>query len=208
MVIAGERPVSGRLWSRVLLALLVATLFAGCAAGPEKAAEKAPEAAAPAVDPAAKAAFDAALKAMADGKDAQAEQTLLKMAQDYPQLSGPHANLGIIYYRAGKLDKAEAAFRRAVEINPKRADSLDYLGVISREKGQFKQAAEYYQKAIAADPDYAIAHRNYGILLELYMGKLKEALAQYEQYQKLSGGKDKQVEKWIVDLRRRTGVKK
>ncbi|HEB92426.1 MAG TPA: tetratricopeptide repeat protein [Gammaproteobacteria bacterium] len=192
--------------------LMVAGLFVGCAAtGPqeieEKSAENA-ESAGPAVDPAASAAFDAALQAMANGKDVQAEKILLTMTQDFPQFSGPHANLGIIYFRAGKRDKAETAFLRAVEIKPENAVSLDYLGVINRDKGQFKEAAGFYQRAIKADPKYAYAYRNYGILLELYMGKLKQALAQYEKYQKLSNGEDKQVAKWIVDLSRRSGVKK
>jgi len=145
---------------------------------------------------------------MREGKDDQAEQILLTMTQDFPQLSGPQANLGIIYFRAGKLDQAEAAFLRAVEIKPDNAVSLDYLGVINRDKGRFKEAAGFYQRAIKADPAYAYAHRNYGILLELYMGKLKQALAQYEEYQKLTKGEDKQVAKWVVDLSRRSGAKK
>ena len=62
---------------------------------------------------------------MADGDDAQAEKILLKMTQDFPKLSGPQANLGIIYFRAKKMDKAEAAFLRAVEINSVNAISLD-----------------------------------------------------------------------------------
>ncbi len=194
---------------RLLLVLLIAGLFVGCAStGPQPSSEKSAAMTEPSVDPVARQAFDAALKAMADGKDAQAEQILLKMLKDFPALSGPQANLGIINFRAGKMAEAEAAFLRAVNIHAKNAVSLDYLGVISREKGQFKQAAEYYQQAIKADPGYAFAYRNYGILLELYMGKLAEALAQYRQYQKASGGEDKLVAKWIIDLERRTKAKK
>ncbi len=208
MVTVRGRSVSKRMIVRTVLALLIAGLFAGCAAtGPREALEKPVEKAEPAVDPAARAAFDTALKAMREGKDEQAEQILLTMTQDFPQLSGPQANLGILYFRAGKLDKAEAAFLRALEIKPDNVVSLDYLGVINRDKGRFKEAADFYRRAIAADPNYAYAHRNYGILLELYMGKLKEALAQYEEYQKLTKGEDKQVAKWIVDLSRRSGAK-
>lgn len=194
----------------VLLAGLIAALFTGCAStGPQSSSEeKSAVTAGPPVEPAAQQAFDAAIKAMADGKDAQAEKILLKMRKDFPGLSGPQANLGIIYFRAGKKADAEAAFLRAVEINAKNAVSLDYLGVMSRDKGEFKQAADYYQRAIKADADYAFAYRNYGILLELYMGKLAEALVQYKKYQDVTGGEDKLVAKWIIDLERRSKVKK
>ena len=80
--------------------------------------------------------------------------------------------------------------------------------MIQREKGRFKEAEAFYQQSIKADSSYAAVRRNYGILLELYMGKLKEALAQYKAYQELSGDKDKLVAKWIIDLERRSGEKK
>lgn len=196
-------------WTKLLWATLLALLLAGCAAtGPESTQESATEKDATPVDPLARQAFDAALKAMADGDDATAEKILLKMSRDFPDLSGPQANLGVIYFRAGQLDKAEAAFQRAVEIKPTNAVSLDYLGVIRRKQGRFKEAEVFYRRAIEADPKYATVHRNYGILLELYMGRLKDALAEYKQYQSLSGEEDKLVAKWIIDLERRSGAKK
>ena len=208
MSIANKVSVCGYTWLKLLLLVVVAGVSTGCATtGQESSTEQQARKNLPPVDPLAKQAFDAALKAMADGDDAKAERILLKMTQDFPALSGPQANLGIIYYRAKKMDKAEAAFTRAVDINPSNAASLDYLGVIQREKGKFKEAEAFYQRAIKADPAYAAAHRNYGILLELYMGKLKDALAQYKKYQELSGGKDKLVAKWVVDLERRSGKK-
>lgn len=189
--------------------MVVAGLSVGCATTgqDQMPGEQAEEPKSP-VDPLAQQAFGSALKAMADGDDAQAEKILLEMTQDFPELSGPQANLGIIYFRAKKMEKAEAAFLRAVEINPANAISLNYLGVIQREKGRFKEAEAFYQRSIEADPTHAAVHRNYGILLELYMGRLKEALAQYKAYQELSGGEDKLVAKWIVDLERRSGEKK
>jgi len=165
------------------------------------------EADVPKVDPRATAAFEKALASVRAGKDAVAEKQLLALREQFPDLSGPQVNLGIIYYRAGKFDVARSAFEKALEINPKSAVSLNYLGIISRNEGKFKEASGYYEKALQIDPDYAYAHRNFGILLELYMGRLSEALSHYRRYQELTkqqtGKEDAEAKKWIVELGRR-----
>ncbi|WP_455217668.1 tetratricopeptide repeat protein [Kaarinaea lacus] len=191
---------------RLLGVLLLVLFVAGCAAtGPEPVPEKGKtvEQPAPKVEPNALAAYASAVAAMRAGNTAVAEAKFQKLAMDYPQYSGPHNNLGIIYYHAGKLDKAKASFSKALELNPKSVVSLNHLGIISRGEGDFKKAHEYYQKALEINPDYPYVHLNMGILLELYMGKLPEALEHYKRYQELSKEEDKKVTGWIVDLERR-----
>ena len=60
-------------------------------------------------------------------------------------------------------------------------------------------------KAVTASPNYALAHYNLGVLNELYLQRLDAALQHFERYQELAGG-DKQVEKWIADLKRRVAA--
>jgi Tfp pilus assembly protein PilF len=189
-------------WLHTLLVLALVLVLASCAA-PEKktpVAEKPPE---PKVDPKAAADYQAALDALQAGDVEKAKQLFVVMSKTYPNLSGSHTNLGIIHFHAGETEAAEAAFKKALAINPNNAVSLNHLGIISRGKGEFKQAQAYYERALQIDPNYAYAHLNYGILLELYMGKLSDALAHYKQYQSLIEEKDGKVEKWIVDLERR-----
>ncbi len=71
-------------------------------------------------------------------------------------------------------------------------------------RGQFTAAAASYEKAIAADPNYAPAHRNYAVLLDLYLGDPEHALTELERYKELTG-EDKPVTSWIAELRQRTG---
>ena len=74
--------------------------------------------------------------------------------------------------------------------------------MLSRRNGDFSAAEAAYLKAVTVSPDYALAHYNLGVLNELYLRRLDVALTHFERYQALVGD-DKQVEKWIADLRRR-----
>jgi len=187
-------------------AALLVIFIAGCAATtPGTMSEKGQvvEQPAPKVAPEAMAAYASAVASLRAGNTALAESSFRKLSVDYPQYSGPHNNLGIIYYQAGKIDEAKASFKRALELNPRSVVSLNYLGIISRKEGEFKKALEYYEQALQVNPDYPNAHLNIGILLELYMGKLSEALEHYKRYQELTEEEDKKVKGWIVDLERR-----
>ncbi|UCE89659.1 MAG: tetratricopeptide repeat protein, partial [Pseudomonadota bacterium] len=88
-------------------------------------------------------------------------------------------------------------------LNPDNAAAYNHLGIVHRQRGDFKKAQDAYRQALKIEPDYALAHRNLGILYDLYMGDLSRALKHYERYQALTGGDDRQVDKWIVDLKRR-----
>lgn len=201
-------PVRERQFVRVALWLLISGVIflTGCAAtapGEDVDRQKPPQKSLPKVDPKATAAYEVALDSLRNGNDAMAEQRLRRLTQQFPTFSGPHANLGIIYYQGGKPEQAKASFNKALELNAESLVSLNHLGIISRQEGRFKEAYGLYEKALRIDPDYPYAHLNFGILLELYMGKLPEALEHYKRYQELTGEEDQEVKKWIIDLGRR-----
>ncbi len=83
---------------------------------------------------------------------------------------------------------------------------MDGLGLVYRRTGRFPDAEKSYQAAIAADPTYAGAYRNLGVLYDLYLQSPERALPVYQKYQELSGGADKQVAEWIKDVTRRAGA--
>lgn len=188
-----------------LLIGFVITFGVGCGGTSKRAPRseesiKAAEASVPGV---ARKDYDKALEAMKSGNITLAKNILSNLTQTYPDLSGPHVNLGIIYFRADEIDKAEESFKQALKINPDSAVSLNHLGIINRGKGNFKEAKSNYERALDIAPNYAYAHLNYGILLDLYMGELNEALEHYQKFQELAPGQDKEVKNWIVDLERR-----
>ena len=155
------------------------------------------------VSPEAQKDYDTALDAIRAGNKGKAKSLLTTLAQAYPELSGPYTNLGLLYFHEGNMKEAETAFTQAIKVNPRSAVSYNHLGIIYRGKGDFNKSRSYYVKALKADPNYAYAHLNYGILLDLYLGEWNEALKHYERFQTLNKEEDKEVNKWIVDLKRR-----
>lgn len=182
----------------ILLALL---MLAGCATAPAPQ----PQAATPEtrVDPALRQAFEAGLARLRDEDFAAAITTFRGIIEDNDALAGVHANLGIALARSGDPEAGRAALERAAELTPGQPVVLNQLGVLYRRAGRFQDAAEAYRKALAADPDYADAHINLGMLCELYVHDLECALKHYRRYQELASEADPEVELWIADVTRR-----
>lgn len=152
------------------------------------------------------ALFDRGVELMREGSLSAAEVLFEELTADQPELAGPWVNLGFIYISSGELDKAQAAFEQAVAANPANCDALNQLGVMARRDGRFQDAEQSYQACIQAQPLYAPAHLNLGILYELYMGRLSEALAAYNEYQLMLPEPDQQVTGWVMDLERRVAA--
>lgn len=153
----------------------------------------------------AAADFARAIALMQSGQSGEAELELQQLAAGYPQLAGPHANLGLLHRKAGRLDAAILELQAAAERSPANAVVWNELGVTLRMRGDFEAAAAAYERAIAVDPGFAPTHRNLGVLRDLYLGDPHGALAALEQYRSLTG-EDKPVTSWIAELRQRTGT--
>jgi Flp pilus assembly protein TadD len=154
----------------------------------------------------AAASFDRALAAMRNENWIEAEFELEQLVLEYRDFAGPWVNLAVIYSQDDRYDEAMDALDQALVLNPEHAAALNQKGILLREQGEFAAAEQAYRSAISADPGYAIAHYNLGVLLDLYLRRQTEALAAYETYQSLRNEPDETVARWIVDLRRRLGV--
>lgn len=147
--------------------------------------------------------FEAALALLRRGRLDDAAIAFEAMTVAYPDLAGPWLNLAIVRAEGGRTDEAERALHAAIERNPRNPVAYDLLGQLYREEGRFDEARDAYQSALRIDPDYADAHLNLAILLDLYLQRLPQALAHYERYRRLGGGDQALVERWIADLRQR-----
>jgi hypothetical protein len=151
-----------------------------------------------------KADFDRAVGFMRAGNTTEAELEFKQVALQFPQLSSPYVNLGILYRKSCRLDQSEAALKTAVERNDASAVAWTELGATQRMRGEFPDAAASYEKAIADDPNFAPAYRNLGVVTDLYLSDPERALTAFEKYKELTG-EEKPVSGWIAELRVRTG---
>lgn len=195
--------------------LLAALVTAGCASsglmGPSEpsqapTAERGAEAAVDASIPArAQTMFEQAAAAMAAGDFVDAELRFKEFVLLYPDYPGAHVNLAIISAKNEDDAATRAALDAALAADPNHPAALNQLGMLLRRNGNFLEAEAAYLKAVTVSPEYALAHYNLGVLNELYLQRLEPALQHFEAYQALVG-EDKQVERWITDLKRRVAA--
>jgi superkiller protein 3 len=76
----------------------------------------------------------------------------------------------------GKVDEAMAAFRTALDLDPKFVRSHTGLGNALAKKGRLDEAIAAYRQSLDRDPKYAKAHVNLSLTLER-TGQLEEAVA-------------------------------
>ncbi|WP_223421980.1 tetratricopeptide repeat protein [Alcanivorax limicola] len=216
----------------LLMPVLALTLLSGCASHPEHglegsgqpgesrhAAQRVGIAAAdsdaehippvphdPAVRPMAAAATEEYFRGLQYLRNDDLPRALVvfqSLTARYPALSGPWVNVGLIALRQQNWQDAEAALRQALDVNAQNPYAHNALGIALREQGRFAEAADHYQHAVTLDPLYARAHFNLGVLAELYLQDIPQALAHFQAYQALQRQPDSTVANWITDLERR-----
>lgn len=143
------------------------------------------------------------LKAAKSGDSRQAVNLLKITTETHPTFSPAYTNLGLQQLHLKDYKEAEASLKKSIELKPDNPISYLHLGVIYRLDGEFSDAKAMYTKALDLNSDYAQAHLNLGILLDMYLYDFEEALEHYETYQSLLENKDKNVAKWIIDIKRR-----
>ncbi len=82
-------------------------------------------------------------------------------------------------HQQGRLEQAQAMYRRVLDLNPRQFDALHLLGVIERQRGAPLRAVELIEEALRVDPLQARAHCNLGAALQ-DLGRTDDALASYE----------------------------
>jgi tetratricopeptide (TPR) repeat protein len=143
---------------------------------------------------------------MKEGNLKGARVRLLGMTTKYPTLSGPWVKLGQIAEKRKKYDEAVKDYTNAINANRNNVNAYIALALLQRNLGKFTAAQKAYLDVLAIWKDFPEAHLNLAILYDLYMNRPEYAQKHYEAYEFLTGGKDTNVHKWLVEIRQRTGI--
>lgn len=198
--------------SKVIGALLLAAVFAlsGCATGPKQPSaqqQAAPEQktrkpVTPLTEP-QQMMLEQALAASRSEQWGEAERTLRQLATERPDHPVAHSRLGWVLQQQGDRAGAMQAYRKAIDLDPSDAMTVNNLALMLMEDKQFREAATLLRNGLDYTPDVPELHYNLGVVSELYLLDLEAALRHYRRYRDLSESGDKAVDGWIADLERR-----
>jgi tetratricopeptide (TPR) repeat protein len=153
--------------------------------------------------------FDSAVRMLNEEQYESGIALLLKvteLAPALPALTPAHIDLGIAYGRIGDVESAEESLNTALQLDPEQPAAYNEIGLLQGRRKEFKKARASYEKALTKSEDFSYAHRNLGIVCDLYFGDYACALKHYEAYSRLAP-EEAEVVKWIADLRKRGGKK-
>ncbi|MAZ65819.1 MAG: hypothetical protein CMF25_01785 [Kangiellaceae bacterium] len=126
-----------------------------------------------------------------------------------PKYQAMHINKAIVLRAQGNLKTAISTLENCIKKQCKDPRAANLLGILYREDGQFQQALQAYQMAIAWEPNYATAHKNLAILAELYLFDFTLAKAHLVRFQQLSPllspQEQEASQRWLADLDQRLG---
>jgi tetratricopeptide (TPR) repeat protein len=89
-------------------------------------------------------------------------------------------NEAVVHHKAGRISEAERLYRQVLAVNPKHADALHLLGVISQQGGRNDVALDLIGKAIALNDRVADYHCNIGSA-HCGLGRWEEGIAHYNR---------------------------
>lgn len=142
-------------------------------------------------------------QALADQTPEKAVSQLRKLERDHrfhPEVLMLRA---MVARRQGEYGRAMQALETLLGQKPADAAATNDLALLYQRDGRVEEAASLLRRALEAHPKQPRLHYNLGVLFELYLLDLEQALAHYRHYQSVRDGKDEEVALWIRDLERR-----
>lgn len=89
--------------------------------------------------------------------------------------------LGNLCFDSDLPEKAIAAYKEVLAINPDNADVLTDMGVMYRKSGEYDKAVQSFDKAVGVNPKHEIARFNKGIVLMHDLNNPQGAIQAWEE---------------------------
>jgi tetratricopeptide (TPR) repeat protein len=119
--------------------------------------------------------FDKAAAALSSGDYAAAEAGFQQVLKASPNHIGALGNLGVVYSKTGRLDKAIGVYRRALRLSPSDKGLLLNLGLAYVKQDSYADALPIFQSLVKAAPGNLQA-RELLATTELHTGQLTAAV--------------------------------
>ncbi|HEX6898775.1 MAG TPA: tetratricopeptide repeat protein [Thermoanaerobaculia bacterium] len=101
-----------------------------------------------------------------------------RLAAERPQDAAVFNDLGNLLLMVPQPAEAEAAYRKAVEIDPDKVSALFNLGLLLQQRGELREANGFYRRVVKLEPGHAWAHYQIGSLYEVW-GQQSRAIESY-----------------------------
>ena len=150
--------------------------------------------------------FIEARRAMDKNDHAVAKRKLERLLEQDDSLSGPWVLLGDIALDSGSPEEALEHYQKAISVNEVNVNAYLRLAKVERILGNFLEAQNLYATVLTIWPDFPEAHLNLGVLYDVYLNHPINAQRHMEAYQFLTGHKNQEVESWIDEISKRTGM--
>ncbi len=125
------------------------------------------------------------------------------MLEQGAEFAGIYTNLALAQLQLQDYAAGLAAAEKSRQLDEHYCPAWKTLALLQRHNGNFAAAEQSYLKAAACAPADADIPFNLGILYDLYLQDLDNALQQYQRAQQLIGTEDGTLAMWITDLQRR-----
>ncbi len=139
----------------------------------------------------AKVTFDRAVKALSAGDYAAAKQGFQSVVRQEPNNVGAIGNLGIIYARTNRADKAIAEYQRALRLSPNEESILLNLGLVYLKQERHALALPFFARVVSMDSDNRQARQLLDVC-RLYTGDVASAIHDLEAL-RVSNPRDEQL---------------
>ena len=127
----------------------------------------------------AKEVFEKAVRALGAGDYESAERGFQSVLREQPRNIAALSNLGVIYSRTNRADRAIAAYRGALQVSPDDEAILLNLGLVYLRQEAHSKALPLFERIIAIDPKHLQARQLLAVC-RVYTGQLAPAIRDLE----------------------------
>lgn len=105
-------------------------------------------------------------------------ESTLQRVRERPDSAAAHFNLGLAWTQRGRPARAEACYRRALELDPDLVEAWVNLGGVLLLRWEFAESIAANEEALKRRPDLVLAHYNIG-QARLYLGDAQGVVGSY-----------------------------